>query len=95
MRQLSDGEREVLRDCEWDVEGLYDGERDCHAFEDDYDDAVASPPRCPLLSGCTAEQIEREREWATTVLVRLWERGGVSFDFLCDSQQRLGCGGDY
>lgn len=109
MRLLSDGEREILRDCEFDVEGLYDGERECHGYDDDtreidvreitaamddyYRELYAeSPSPCPLLAGCTADQIDREREWATNDLVRLWERGDVSFEFLCDSQRRLGIG---
>lgn len=46
--------------------------------------------QCVLLSGLSGEQIEREREWATTALVRLWERGGVSFEFLVETQRRLG-----
>lgn len=45
---------------------------------------------CPLVAGCTSGQVADLRAWATDGLVRLWERGEVGFDFLIETQRRLG-----
>lgn len=45
---------------------------------------------CTIWRALTPAQRDELKEWAVTGLVRMWEKGVVSFDFLCDIQDWAG-----
>ncbi len=48
---------------------------------------------CTIWRALTEPQRDELREWAVTGLVRMFERGEVGFEFLCDIQDWAGVGG--